>query len=66
MIQDSGLHHFLWGEAVRNAMWLKNRTPTKALQGATPFEPSTGKMPDGDRRSGSVLRVAISWGDVWR
>lgn len=46
MLHDSGLPHFLWGEAVHHAMWLKNRTPTKALDGAMPLEAATGKRPN--------------------
>ncbi|KZS90631.1 hypothetical protein SISNIDRAFT_383293, partial [Sistotremastrum niveocremeum HHB9708] len=28
----------LWGEAIRHAVWLKNRTSTRALPGKTPYE----------------------------
>ena len=31
MLHASGLPKFLWAEAVRHAVWLKNRTSTKAL-----------------------------------
>jgi transposase InsO family protein len=58
MLHDSGLPRALWGEAVRHAVWLKNRTPTKALDGGTPFEAATGKKPD--------LSRARVWGSrVW-
>ncbi|KIJ13492.1 hypothetical protein PAXINDRAFT_81246, partial [Paxillus involutus ATCC 200175] len=41
-----------------NAVWLKNRTPTKALDGGTPLEAATGQKPDL-----SCVRV---WGSrVW-
>jgi transposase InsO family protein len=46
MIHASGLPHFLWGEAVRHAVWLKNRTSTRAVIGKTPYEAATGKKPD--------------------
>jgi len=46
MLHDSGLPRSLWGEAVCHAVWLKNRTPTKALDGRTPLEVATGKKPD--------------------
>jgi hypothetical protein len=46
MLHDSGLPKFLWGEAVRHATWLKNRTSTKALNGQTPYEAMTGKKPN--------------------
>ena len=35
---ESGLPKTLWGEALRHAIWLKNRTATRALDGKTPFE----------------------------
>ncbi|KAG2067446.1 hypothetical protein BDR04DRAFT_1027534 [Suillus decipiens] len=46
MLHESGLPHFLWREAVRHTVWLKNRTPTKALDSATPLEAATGRKPD--------------------
>ena len=33
----SGLPKSLWGEALRHAVWLKNRTGTRALDGKTPL-----------------------------
>ncbi len=33
----SGLPKSLWGEALRHAVWLKNRTGTRALDGKRPF-----------------------------
>ncbi|KAG2065753.1 hypothetical protein BDR04DRAFT_980327, partial [Suillus decipiens] len=46
MLHESGLPCTLWGEAVCHAIWLKNQTPTKALEGGTPLEAATGKKPD--------------------
>lgn len=46
MLHESGLPHFPRREAVRHAVWLKNRTPTKALDSATPLEAATGRKPD--------------------
>ena len=45
------LHHAqlpknLWGEAIKFAVWLKNRTSTRALGNTTPFERLYGKKPD--------------------
>ena len=34
----SGLPKSLWGEALRQAIWLKNQTATCSLDGKTPFE----------------------------
>jgi len=58
MLIASGLPIFLWGEALFHACYLKNRTSTKALNGHTPFEAVTGKVPD--------LRNLPEWGClVW-
>jgi hypothetical protein len=38
MMIATGLPRFLWLEAVRHGVWLKNRTPTKALNGKTPHK----------------------------
>lgn len=45
MLFESGLPKFLWEEAIRHAIWLKNRMPTRALKGKTPFEAKTGEKP---------------------
>ena len=42
----SGLPKSLWGEAVRHAVWLKNRTGTRALDGKTPFQALFGRPLD--------------------
>jgi len=46
MLHSSGLPKFLWGEAVKHAVYLKNRTPTVALDERTPFEVFFGKKPN--------------------
>ena len=46
MLHGSGLPKFLWGEAVKHAVYLKNRTSTKALDGSTPFEIFYGTKPN--------------------
>ena len=38
MLISSGLPTYLWEEAFRHHSWLRNRTPTKALKGKTPYE----------------------------
>lgn len=38
--------HFLWEEAVSYAAYLRNRSPTRALVGKTPFEALWGRKPD--------------------
>ena len=46
MLHSSGLPKFLWGEAVNHAVYLKNRTGTKALDGKTPYEVFYGVKPN--------------------
>ena len=38
MLWATGLPHYLWGEALLHAMYLKNHTFMKALNGHTPYE----------------------------
>ena len=46
MIIAAGLPRFLWAQAVRHSVWLKNRTPTRALNGRTPHEAMGFGKPD--------------------
>src|SRR5271168_3746305 len=46
MLHASGLPKFLWGEAINHAVYLKNRTATKALDGKTPYEAFHGTKPN--------------------
>lgn len=46
MLHDSGLPKSLWGEALNYAVYTKNRTPTRALNGKTPHEAFWGTKPD--------------------
>ncbi len=46
MLQAGNLPHQLWGEAARAANYLKNRLPTTALDGMTPFEAWHGHKPN--------------------
>lgn len=43
MLQDACMDKRFWAEAVQTAVYIKNRTPTKAVMGATPEEKFTGK-----------------------
>ena len=42
LLHASGQPKFLWGEAACHVVWLKNRMPTKVLDGLTPFEVAFG------------------------
>ena len=46
MLCESRLPKFLWGEALNYAVYVKNRTYTRALKDKTPYEVLTGKKPD--------------------
>ena len=62
MIFQSGLTAALWAEAVRHSVWLRNRSPTRALDGnITPHEFGTKQKPDLSnlREWGSVCWVKI-------
>ena len=45
MLLDAKLPKKYWGEAVRTAVYLKNRCPTKRLKGMTPYEAWIGVKP---------------------
>jgi len=46
ILHQAGLPKNLWAEAINFAMWLKNRTSTKALGNSTPFERLYGEKPN--------------------
>jgi transposase InsO family protein len=46
MLIAKGLPAFLWPEAIAHAAYIRNRSPTRALNGITPFEGWTGEKPD--------------------
>ena len=46
MLHYAELPKNLWGEAILFAVWLKNRTSTRALGNVTPFERLYGEKPD--------------------
>ena len=46
MLSTSKLPHKFWGEALATAVYLRNRSPTKAVEGMTPLEALTGEKPN--------------------
>jgi transposase InsO family protein len=57
ILHHSGLPKNLWAEAVRHAVWLKNRSSTRALgNDTTPYERLYGNKPD--------LSSIPSWGQT--
>ena len=46
MLSGSSLPQKLWAEALSTAVYLRNRSPTKAVERMTPFEAFHGKKPD--------------------
>ncbi len=62
MLRSTTVPEFLWPEALRHAVWLKNRSPTKAHKNKkTPFEALHGLLPDLTRERiwGSRAYVAV-------
>ena len=46
MLADSRLPHRFWAEALSTAVYLRNRRPTTAVEGKTPFEAWSGQKPN--------------------
>ena len=46
LLIDSGLPKFLWKEAMKFSMWIRNRTTTHHLDGRTPYEVLYGTKPE--------------------
>ena len=46
MLHAAGLPYKFWGDAVLTAVYLRNRLPTRALNGVTPYEAWRGDKPD--------------------
>jgi hypothetical protein len=46
LLLQSGLPFFLWPEAVKTAVYLRNRLPSRSTPGKTPYEVLTGKRPN--------------------
>ena len=46
MLADSKLPHGFWAEALSTYVYLRNRSPTNALTGITPYEAWCGSKPD--------------------
>ena len=42
LLHASSQPKFLWGEAMHHVVWLKNRMPTKVLDGLTPYKVTFG------------------------
>ena len=59
MLKAKNLPRELWGEAVSTAVYILNRTSSKALQGQTPHEKWTGRKPSVDhlRAFGCIAHV---------
>ena len=48
MLADVKLPHKFWAEALTTAVYLRNRSPTKAVERMTPFELWKGERPKVD------------------
>ncbi len=45
MLSNANLPHSFWAEALSTATYLRNRSPTRAVSGMTPYEAWTGEKP---------------------
>lgn len=61
MLAHSKLPESFWAEALNTAVYLRNRSPTKAVSGMTPYEAWTGTKPrvDGLRVFGCQAFVHV-------
>ena len=57
MLADAKLSHKFWAEALTTAVYLRNHSPTKAVETMTPFEAWNGERPEVDH-------LRISYEDV--
>ena len=48
LLKEIGMPSIFWGEAVRHAVYILNRLPTRALSKQTPYEAWKGKKPNFD------------------
>ena len=46
MLIDAHLPHKFWAEALSTAVYLRNRSPTKAVEDKTPYEAWSGDRPN--------------------
>lgn len=46
MLRDSKLPKRFWAEALSTSTYLRNRSPTRGVQGMTPYEVWTGRKPN--------------------
>jgi len=46
MLNEKNLPNYFWAEVIATAVYIMNRTPTKAIHGMTPEEKFTGKKPN--------------------
>ena len=46
MLADSKLPHRFWAEALATSVYLRNCSPTKAVEEMTPYEAWSGTKPD--------------------
>ena len=56
LLTASGLPAALWGEALKHMVWIRNRSPAKALNGTTPYEALYGQKP--------TLKGVREWGST--
>jgi hypothetical protein len=58
-MKSKGLPAYFWGEAVTTTVYLLNRSPTRSVEGRTPYEAWHGHKPSVEhlRTFGSIVHV---------
>ena len=46
MLHSQDLKYMFWADASRTSIYILNRSPTKSLEGITPYEASHGRKPN--------------------
>ena len=59
MLADAKLPHKFWSKALATAVYLRNRSPTTAVERMTPFEAWNGEKPDVDHLRTFGCAIAI-------
>ena len=67
LLSASGLPASLWGEALKHMVWIRNQSPTKALDGMMPYEALYSEKPTlkGVREWGSLCWITRKFSKIW-
>ena len=59
MLSDTNLPKKFWAEALATAVYLRNRSPTRAVERRTPFEAWTKEKPDVSHLKALIVYVML-------